>query len=168
MLHHPLDTPLPLTRISVGQGEETSRTDQESLARRGNIDAYKKRMQWRAWALMGMEISWGIPSNNETAGGTEQWKETEESSRGNGYTARELMSVAVDKYNWLAGKEGITNIVEEAEMEVTFRGHARSLLEDMECSAITWMQDSDGQLRVTENINGRLWALEDAAKRLVA
>ena len=42
------------------------------------------------------------------------------------------------------------------------------LLEDMECSAMIWMQGSDGQWRVVENMIGRLWALEDAAKRLVA
>ena len=53
------------------------------------------------------------------------------------------MSVAVDTCNWLAGKGGIANRVEEAEMEVTFRGLVRSLLEDMECNAMTWMQDSD-------------------------
>ena len=92
----------------------------------------------------------------------------EENSRGNDYTARELMSIAVDKYNWLAGQEGIANRVEEAEMEITFRGHVRSLLEDMESSAMTWMQGNDGQWRVMENMIGRLWALEDAAKRLVA
>ena len=46
-----------LDEESVGQGRETSRTDQESLARRGEIDAYLKRIQWRAWALMGMEMS---------------------------------------------------------------------------------------------------------------
>ena len=78
------------------------------------------------------------------------------------------MSVAVEKYNWLAAQEGIPNKMEEAEMEVTFRGHVRSLLEDMECSAMTWMQGSDGQWRVIENMVGRLWALEDATKRLVA
>ena len=33
---------------------------------------------------------------------------------------------------------------------------------------MTWMQGSDGQWRVVENMVGRLWALEDAAKRLVA
>ena len=27
-------------------------------------------------------------------------------------------------------------------MEITFRGHARSLLEDMERSAMTWVQDN--------------------------
>ena len=42
------------------------------MTRRGDIDAYQKRIQWRAWALMGMEITWGIPSDNETARGTEQ------------------------------------------------------------------------------------------------
>ena len=78
------------------------------------------------------------------------------------------MSIAVEKYNWLTGQEGISNRVEEAEMEITFRGHVRSLLEDMECNAMTWMQGSDGQWRVTENMVGRLWALEDATKRLVA
>ena len=46
-----------LDEESVGQERETSRTDQESLARRGKIDVYLKRIQWRAWALMGMEIS---------------------------------------------------------------------------------------------------------------
>ena len=100
----------------------------------------RRWLQWRAWVLTGMEISRGIPSDNETARGTEQWKEMEENSRGNDYTARELMSIAVDKYNWLAGQEGIANRVEEAEMEITFRGQVRSLLEDMECSARTWMQ----------------------------
>ena len=157
-----------LDEESVDQRSETSRTDQESLAKRGEIDAYLKRIQWRSWALMGMEISWGIPSDNETARGTEQWKEMEENSRENDHTSRELMSVAVEKYNWLAAQEGIPNRIEEAEMEVTFRGHVRSLLEDMECSAMTWMQGSDGQWRVVENMVGRLWALEDAAKRLVA
>jgi hypothetical protein len=117
---------------------------------------------------MGMEISWEIPSNNETARGTEQWKEMEENSRENEYTARGLMSVAVEKYNRLAGQEGISNRMEEAEMDITPRGHARSLLEDMECSAMTWMQNSDGRWRVIENMVGRLWALEDATKRLVA
>ena len=66
---------------SVGQGEGTSRTDQESLTRRGNIDAYKKRMQWRAWALMGMEISWGILNVNETSRGMnneKRWKRIQE------------------------------------------------------------------------------------------
>ena len=157
-----------LDEESVDQRIETSRTDQESLAKRGEIDAYLKRIQWRAWALMGMEISWGIPRDNETTKGTEQWKEMEENSRENDYIARELMSVAVKTYNWLAGQEGIPNGLEEAEMEVTFRGHVRSLLEDMECSTMTWMQGSDGQWRVVENMVGRLWALEDAAKRLVA
>ena len=140
---------------SVGQGGETSRTDQKSLYKRGDIDAYLKRMQWRAWALMGMEISWGIPSDNTTARGTEQWKEMEENSRENDYTARELMSAAMEKYNWPAGQEGISNRMEEAEMEPTFRGHMRSLLEDMECSAMPWMQGSDGQWRVVENMVGR-------------
>ena len=88
-----------LDEESVGQGRETSRTDHESLAKRGEIDAYLKRIQWRAWALMGMEMSWGIPSDNETTRGTEQWKEMEENSRENDYTARELMSIAVEKYN---------------------------------------------------------------------
>ena len=148
-----------LDEESVGQGRETSRTDQESLVRRGEIVAYLKRIQWRAWALMGMEISWGVPNDNETARGTEQRKEMEENSRENEYTARELMSVAVKKYNWLAGQEGISNRMEEAEMEITFRGHVRSLLEDMECNAMTWMQGSDGQWRVIENMVGRLWAL---------
>ena len=115
----------------MGQGGETSRTDQKSLYKRGDIDAYLKRMQWRAWALMGMEISWGMPNDNETAKGIEQWKEMEENERGNDYTARELMSIAVDKYNWLAGQEEIANRVEEAEMEITFRGHVRYLLEDI-------------------------------------
>ena len=92
----------------------------------------------------------------------------EENSRETDRIARELMSVAVEKYNRQAGQEGIPNRMEEAEMEVTFRGHVRSLLEDMECSAMTWMQGSDGQWRVVENMVGRLWALEDAVKRLVA
>ena len=48
------------------------------------------------------------------ARGTEQWKEMKENSRANDYTAREVNSVEVDKYNWLAGKEGIANRVEEA------------------------------------------------------
>ena len=47
-----------LDEESVDQRSETNRTDQESLAKRGEIDAYPKRIQWRAWALMGMEISW--------------------------------------------------------------------------------------------------------------
>ena len=51
----------------VSQGEETSRTDQESLTRRGIIDAYKKKIQWRAWARMRIAISWGMSSDNETA-----------------------------------------------------------------------------------------------------
>ena len=80
----------------------------------------------------------------------------EENSRGNDYTARGVMSIAVDKYNWLAGQEGIANRVDEAEMEITFRGHLRCLLEDMECSAMTWMQGSDGQWRVAENMIGML------------
>ena len=53
-------------------------------------------------------------------------------------------------------------------MEVTFTGHVQSLLEAVECSAMTWMQDNDGQWRVTENMVGGLWALEDTVKRLVA
>ena len=72
------------------------------------------------------------------------------------------MSVAVEKYSWLAGQEEISNRMEEAEMEITFRGHVRSLLEDMECSVMTWIQGSDGQWRVVEKMFGRLWALEDA------
>ena len=49
--------------------------------------------------LVGVEISWSIPSDNETARGTEEWREMDENSRGNDYTARELMSIAVDRYN---------------------------------------------------------------------
>ena len=116
---------------------------------------------------MGMEISWGIPSDNETFRGNEQWKEMEENSKENDYTERELMSVTVEKCDWLAGKEGVPNRMED-EMEVTFTGHVRSLLENMECSAMTWMQGSDGQWRVVENMVGGLWALEGASKRLVA
>ena len=58
--------------------------------------------------------------------------------------------------------------MEEAERKVKFWGHVRSLLGDMECSAKTRMQGSDGQWRGVENMVGRLWVLEVATKRLVA
>ena len=93
------------------------------------------------------------------------WLEIEKNPRLYDEVVRQLVQVALDAYNGMAASDRIVDRMGVVEHEIIFRKHVRRLLDTMQSSALTWIQDSFGDWRIMESTVGRLWALEDADKR---
>ena len=103
-----------------------------------------------------------MPSDDQTARESELWLEIEKNPRLYDEVARQLVQVALEEYNSMAASGRIVDRMGVVEHEIIFRKHVRRLLDNMQSSALTWIQDSSGDWRIMDSTVGRLWALEDA------
>ena len=149
-----------LDEEAAGTGEALRRNDedrhQQNVRNRGTMDAYLARIQWMAWALVGMELSRMMPRDDQTARRSEMWLEIEKNPRLYDEVARQLVKVALEAYTGMATSDRIADRMEVVEHEITFRKHVRRLLDNMQSRALAWIQDSFGDWRIMESTVGRL------------